>query len=154
MRPSTMFGQAFPSGRQPALVHRGIVTAMARVPTTDPEKLRMALRRLNSGDPAMITLARTLVAGVMVAAVAACAASKPVPAPMTKAEATPAWPDDWGIQFALRCVAAGNDARFCTCVADEIKKRWTPDEFKSVRPEALQDETRRCRERLRLDDGS
>ncbi len=89
----------------------------------------------------------------MVAAVAACAASKPVPAPMTKAEATPAWPDDWGIHFALRCAAAGNDARFCTCVADEVQKRWTPDQFKALGPDALQDEGRVFRERFHDGDG-
>jgi len=87
--------------------------------------------------------------GVVIVAVSACATSRP-----TKRDATPTWPDEWGIEFALRCTAAGNDARLCTCVAEEVKKRWTPDEFTSVGPHALQDETRRCREHLRLDDGS
>jgi hypothetical protein len=99
---------------------------------------------------AMTSFARTIVAvTALMMAVAGCAASRPVPT----AVAAPTWPDDWGIQFALRCTAAGNDARFCTCLANEVQKRWTPEQFKALEPDGLQDEGRVCRDRLRDGDG-
>jgi hypothetical protein len=94
----------------------------------------------------MAALARGLVLGIIIVGVSACATSRP-----NKRDVAPMWPDEWGIEFALRCTAAGNDVRLCTCMADEIKKRWTPAEFKSVAADALKDQMQRCRERLRLD---
>jgi hypothetical protein len=102
----------------------------------------------------MAALARSMVAvAAMMMAVAGCATSRPVPTSTLKAGAAPTWPDDWGIQFALRCTAAGNDARFCTCLANEIQKRWTPEQFKTRGPDGLQDEGRVCRDRLHEGDG-
>ncbi len=58
------------------------------------------------------------------------------------------WPESWGIEFALRCSAAGEDVRVCTCIANEVQRRWTPEQFRARGPEGLQDEVRVCRERL------
>jgi hypothetical protein len=99
----------------------------------------------------MTALARTSVAAIVMVVVIACATSSPVPTP-AKAEAASTWPDKWAIQFALRCTAAGNDARYCTCLANEVQKRWMPEHFKALGPDGLQDEGRVCRDRLREDD--
>jgi len=94
-----------------------------------------------------------LVAGATVAVVLGCATAKPERTPAAgdaregKSESMAGWPDSWGIEFGLRCSATGEDVRFCACVANEVKKRWTPEQFKSLGPEGLRDEVRACRER-------
>jgi hypothetical protein len=81
--------------------------------------------------------------------VMACAAAKPVDHPHDAAEESRArWPDSWGIEFGMRCAADGEDVRFCTCLASRIQQRWTPEQFRSLGPEALRDEVRGCRERI------
>ncbi len=80
------------------------------------------------------------------AVAATCATARPERPP---AGAVAGWPDSWGVDFGLRCAAAGEDMRFCTCVAKEIQKRWTPEQFGSLGHEGLQDEVRACRERIR-----
>lgn len=80
------------------------------------------------------------------ASLAACAGAPVAPAsPPSKAAA---WPERWGIEFALRCRATGEDVRVCVCVANEIQRRWTPEEFREREPEALAPELQRCRELL------
>jgi hypothetical protein len=99
--------------------------------------------------------ARALLASLTVSAVIACATARPEPPPggavteTSGSESLAGWPDSWGTDFGLRCAAAGEDVRFCACVAKEIQKRWTPEQFRSVGPEGLQDEVRACRERIR-----
>ncbi len=92
-----------------------------------------------------------LVAAITVAAIIACATVKPVDpqaAEESKSESMAGWPESWGIEFGLRCAAAGEDVRFCACVAKEVQKRWTPEQFSSLGPEGLRDEVRVCRERI------
>ena len=79
-------------------------------------------------------------------AVVACASARPERPP---AGAVAEWPESWGVEFGLRCAAAGEDVRFCTCVAKEVQRRWTPEQFRSIGSEGLQDEVRACRERIR-----
>jgi len=74
-----------------------------------------------------------------------CATAGPERPP---AAAAAGWPDSWGVDFGLRCAAAGEDVRFCTCVAKEVQRRWTPEQFSSLGPDGLQDEVRACRERI------
>jgi hypothetical protein len=89
------------------------------------------------------------------AVVVGCATARPARPPAgavaesNRSESLAGWPDSWGIDFGLRCAAAGEDVRFCTCVAKEVQKRWTPEQFRSLGPEGLQDEVRACRERVR-----
>jgi hypothetical protein len=89
------------------------------------------------------------------AVVVGCATARPERPPAgavaesNRSESLAGWPDSWGIDFGLRCAAAGEDVRFCTCVAKEVQKRWTPEQFRSLGPEGLQDEVRACRERVR-----
>jgi hypothetical protein len=93
-------------------------------------------------------------AGIAVAAVIACAAAKPVGPPAaaaakeSKSESVAGWPEAWGIEFGLRCAAAGEDVRFCTCLAKAVQMRWTPEQFRSLGPEGLRDEVRACRRSL------
>jgi hypothetical protein len=88
------------------------------------------------------------------AMVIACATGKPVSPPAagaveeSKSKSKAGWPESWGIEFGLRCAATGEDVRFCTCVAKEVQKTWTPEQFRSLGPEALQGEVRLCRERF------
>ncbi len=65
-----------------------------------------------------------------------------------KRENAARWPDSWGAEFGLRCAAAGEDIRVCTCVANEVQKTYTPEQFRSLGPEALREGMRVCRERL------
>jgi hypothetical protein len=58
------------------------------------------------------------------------------------------WPESWGVEFGLRCAKSGEDVRVCTCIANEVQKRWTPDQFRALGPEALREEVRVCRERI------
>jgi len=83
------------------------------------------------------------VAAFLAAALAACAGA-PVapPAPASKAAT---WPDDWSIRFALRCRSMGEEVRVCVCLANEIQRRWTPEEFREREPDALAGELERCR---------
>jgi len=60
----------------------------------------------------------------------------------------PGWPESWGIEFGLRCAAAGEDVRFCTCLANAVQKRWTLEQFRSLGPEGFEDEVRACRQRI------
>lgn len=94
---------------------------------------------------------RDLLAGLVVTAVAACAAAKPVGPPVAPDERgleREGWPDSWAVEFGLRCAASGEDVRYCACVAKEIQRRWTPEQFEALDPEGLQEEVRRCRDRL------
>jgi hypothetical protein len=88
-----------------------------------------------------------------VAAVIACASApaRPPATPATeqgKADPAAQWPESWGVEFGLRCTAAGEDARVCTCIANEVQKKWTPEQFRSLGPEGLREEVRVCRERI------
>jgi hypothetical protein len=97
---------------------------------------------------------KALAASATVAVVIGCATVEPVgppaaaPAEEGKSESMPGWPESWGIEFGLRCAAAGEDVRFCTCLANAVQKRWTPEQFRSLGPEGLQDEVQACRERV------
>ena len=55
-------------------------------------------------------------------------ATTPVAAPAETTNAA-AWPEDWGIKFALRCSEAGEDVRVCVCLANEIQRKWNPEQF-------------------------
>ncbi len=90
---------------------------------------------------------------VATALVTACAGGGPerrpaaASAPSASAQ-MPGWPDTWRADFALRCSADGEDVRFCTCVADEIRRRWTPEEFRSRGPEGLREAVGTCRRHM------
>jgi hypothetical protein len=94
------------------------------------------------------------VAGTTVAVAIACAAAKPVSPPVaaaaeeSKSESMAGWPEAWGVEFGLRCAAAGEDVRFCTCLANAVQKRWTPEQFRPLGPEGLRDDARACRRSL------
>lgn len=79
------------------------------------------------------------------AGLGACATA-PVAAPAAATNAA-LWPDDWGIKFALRCSDAGEDLRVCVCLANEIQRKWTPEQFQVREPDGLAEEVVRCRER-------
>jgi hypothetical protein len=89
-----------------------------------------------------------LVVGITAVLVMACASAKPVNHPAAAEERRARWPDTWGIEFGMRCAADGEDVRVCTCVASRVQERWTPEQFRSLGPEALRDEVRGCRERI------
>jgi len=95
-----------------------------------------------------------LVAGIAVALVTACATGRPAGPPAAartdegKSERMPGWPEPWGIEFGLRCAAAGEDVRYCACVAKEVQRRWTPEQFRFLEPGALEAEVRGCRARV------
>jgi hypothetical protein len=91
----------------------------------------------------------TLVASAGLFVFVACATATPVPAPGPAPEGRgAAWPESWGVEFGLRCAAAGEDVRFCACVAREVQRASTPDELKSLGPAGLQDAIRVCRGRI------
>ncbi len=73
-------------------------------------------------------------------------ADRPRPAPAE--ESKPGWPESWGAKFGLRCASAGEDVRVCTCVASEVQKKWTPEQFKALGHEPLDAQRRVCRERV------
>jgi hypothetical protein len=84
--------------------------------------------------------------------VIACAtvepAGHPAAAEKSRSASMPGWPESWGIEFGLRCAAAGEDVRFCTCLANAVQKRWTLEQFRSLGPEGFEDEVRACRQRI------
>jgi hypothetical protein len=95
----------------------------------------------------------TSVAWVALAAVADCATPAPsVTAPTEhrerRREPGSAWPDEWGIRFAQRCQASGEDIRFCVCLASEVQQRFTPAELRERGLQGFQDGVRACRERV------
>ena len=99
----------------------------------------------------------SVVAGIAVAVVIACATlaprSSPTPPPPPPAvENTPAirpgWPESWSIEFGLGCTGTGEDVLTCACVAREVQLEWTPEQFRSLGPEGLRDMVRVCRERM------
>jgi len=89
---------------------------------------------------------RLAILACALALVGACAGAPVAPAALASRAA--AWPEDWAIRFALRCQRSGEDVRVCACLASEIQRRWTPEEFQEREPEALAGELRRCRERV------
>jgi hypothetical protein len=52
------------------------------------------------------------------------------------------------LRFALGCAREGNDARFCSCLAGEVERRFTPESFAERGPDELDDPIQACRERL------
>ena len=113
-------------------------------PTTDLDPVLVLPGLGDSGPRHWQTL--WMAANVTMAVVVGCATARPERPPTGAAAG---WPESWGLEFGMRCAAAGEDVRFCTCVAKEVQKRWTPEQFRSLGSEGLQDEVRACRERIR-----
>ncbi len=94
---------------------------------------------------------------VATALVLACAGGRPERRPAAASAGSesaemPGWPETWRADFALRCSAGGEDVRFCTCVADEIRRTSTPEEFRSRGPEGLREAVATCRRRMEATD--
>lgn len=45
------------------------------------------------------------------------------------------WPDEFPITFGLACMRNGGDPEVCACVAEGVRKRYTPKEFVGFTPE-------------------
>jgi len=107
--------------------------------------------------PRAIRNTATFVAGITGLLAIACATAHSVapfptpPAPENKPGSLPRWPDSWGIEFGLGCAATGEDLLICACIAKEVQKKWTPEQFSSVGPDGLRDVVRLCSERVQWD---